>query len=436
MMNAEELRMKNRRLIYRKFILGMICFLVFSLFLGRVRAQAWSLDSIFYTIETQNPELKRYDAVVKAMDAYAEGAKSLDPPQVGGGFWMTPYNPMMWKPEGNTGFLGMGAFMISAEQMIMNPAKLNANATYIQSMSAVDAEMQKVMRNELFAMAKMSYYEWMVMKRKLKVLIDSENLLSYMIQSTELRYTYGMDKLNAFYKAKAMLGDIQNMKIMATQEANQKRIELNTLMNREKEFVFDIDTVLLIPSYENESFDSTAIEANRSDFRVLEKSRLVLQAKQRFEQSKALPDFGIKYDHMFAFGAQPQQFSLMAMVTIPIVPWSSKMYKANVNGLHFELDALRIQQQGLLNQIAGQAESLQSQLKSKKQQLDLTEKAILPAMKRNYDIAMHAYEQNTEELFMVLDAWQNLKMVQLNYLDQLMELLSLQVEFEKQLEIR
>jgi hypothetical protein len=27
------------------------------------------------------------------------------------------------------------------------------------------------------------------------------------------------------------------------------------------------------------------------------------------EKTKLLPEFGIKYDHMFAFGTQPQQFS-------------------------------------------------------------------------------------------------------------------------------
>ena len=47
-----------------------------------------------------------------------------------------------------------------------------------------------------------------------------------------------------------------------------------------------------------------------------------------------------------------------------------------------------------------------------------------------------AYEQNTEELFMVLDAWQNLKLMQLSYVDQLMELISLQTQYENQLEIK
>jgi len=37
---------------------------------------------------------------------------------------------------------------------------------------------------------------------------------------------------------------------------------------------------------------------------------------------------------------------------------------------------------------------------------------------------------------MVLDAWQNLKLTQLSQIDQLMELVVLQVQYENQLEIK
>lgn len=428
--------MENEIKKWGMMVLGRMCLLAMLAIAHQARGQALTLDSILVRIESENPELKRYDVMVQSLEAYAAGAKSLDPPQVGAGFWMTPYDPRMWKADATMHSQGMGAIMFSAQQMIMNPQKLNANATYMQSMAGVDAEMKMVMRNEIFAMAKMHYYEWLVMKKKLRVLDGSEALLNYLIQSTELRYTYGMDKLNAFYKAKAMLGDIQNMKIMALQEVNQQMVALNTLMNRDKQIVFDIDTTFTLQAYEGSLWDTAFIVNSRSDFKVLDQMALVLQAKQQFEKSKGLPDFGVKFEHMLTFGQQPQQFSLMGMVTIPIAPWSSKMYQANVDGLKFELEGLAIQQKSLLNQITGQAESLKAQMQSKKQQLALAENAIIPAMKRNYDVALLAYEQNTEELFMVLDAWQNLKMVQITYLDTLMELLSLQTEFEKQLAIR
>lgn len=398
-----------------------------------VHAQSITLDSIFNTIEKKHPELKMYDAQINAYKTYAQGAKSLEPPQVGAGFFMTPYNTQMWKADGMNN--GMGSFMLSGQQMFTNPRKLNTNSTYMKSMSDVEKEMRSAARNELFSMAKMYYYEWLILKKKLVVLNESERILQYIIQTTEIRYTYGMDKLNAYYKGKAMLGEIQQMKIMIEAEIKQKMVELNTIMANEKSYQFDIDTSFTTKDYISDLIDSTSIISNRSDYKALSQNINVLKSKQYYERSKLLPDFGIKYDHMIAFGRQPQQFSLMAMVTIPIAPWSSKMYRSSVYGLNYEIDAVKNQQSALLNNVTGTLQSIKTQMLNKKQQLDLYEKTIIPSMQKNYQSTLLAYEQNTEELFMVLDAWQNLKITQLGYLDILNDMLQLQVLYEKELEI-
>lgn len=403
---------------------------------ANILAQALTLDSIFKAIDKNQPELKMYDAQIKAYDAYATGAKSLDAPQIGAGFWMTPYNSMMWKPDASTGSRGMGSFMISAQQMLMNPKKLNANSSYMKSMSNIDKEMKSAMKNDLYTMAKMNYYELLIMKKKLRVLIESEMLLSYIVKSTEIKYSYGMDKLNGYYKAKAMLGDIQNMKLMTELEIKQMKVNLNTIMNRNKDIQFEIDSNFVIKNYEDSVIDSSAISANRSDYKAFNQNINLLKSRQLYERSKSLPDFGIRYDHMVAFGSQPDQFSLMAMVTIPIVPWSSKMYKSTVTGINYEIEAIKEQQQTFINQTNGALQNIKEQIRSKKQQLSLYENTIISSMKKNYQTTLLAYEQNTEELFMVLDAWNNLKIAQTGYLDLLKELLLLQAGYEKQLELK
>jgi outer membrane protein TolC len=88
----------------------------------------------------------------------------------------------------------------------------------------------------------------------------------------------------------------------------------------------------------------------------------------------------------------------------------------------------------ILNQASGEAQGFLSSINSKKKQLRLFEENIIPALKKNYQIMQLAYEQNTGELFELFDAWQTLNMTQLEYLDQLQELLNLQVEMDKTLE--
>ena len=57
-------------------------------------------------------------------------------------------------------------------------------------------------------------------------------------------------------------------------------------------------------------------------------------------------------------------------------------------------------------------------------------------MKRNYDTAILAWQNNTGDLFVALDAWEALNMAQIDALDKLQSILNTQVEIEKQLETK
>ncbi len=218
-----------------------------------LQAQVMSLDTIQETIEKNNPELQLYDAQASAYDAYAEGAKAWEAPQLGAGFFMTPYNPSLWKADNSGGmngtgnaYNGMGSFMIQGQQMIPNPAKQRANKEYMQSMSAVESANKNVLKNELKAKAKTNYYEWVTLKKKLAILDQQEQLINYIIKTSEIRYPYGQEKINSIYKAKASLAEIQNMRLMFESEVAWKRINLNQLMNRDKSIGFDVDTSMIL----------------------------------------------------------------------------------------------------------------------------------------------------------------------------------------------
>ena len=101
-------------------------------------------------------------------------------------------------------------------------------------MSAVEKENKQTTLNELFAAAKKDYYEWIIIEKKLSVLSQSEKLLQFMITNAETRYRNGLGKISAYYKAKASLGIIENMRIELENEITQKRIAINTFMNRDE----------------------------------------------------------------------------------------------------------------------------------------------------------------------------------------------------------
>lgn len=389
-----------------------------------------NLQNIFSLIQKNNPEMKMYDAEIRSYEESAKGAKSWAPPEFGAGFYMVPYNLNLTKSMGSQN--GMGSFMLSASQMFPNKKEQNANALYMESLSKVNNENKQFQLNDLYATAKKNYYEWMVIDKKMTVLNDNEKLLSFMIQSTELRYKNNLGKLNAYYKAKAELGKIENQREELDNERKQKQIMLNTLMNRNENEYFDIDTNFSIKNYS--AVDSNYFLQNRSDIKAVMQDLEINQLQLNLEKTRQLPQFGIKYDHMIGFGKSPWQFSLMAMVKIPLAPWSAGSYKANIESLKWKAKSYELQKQMIINQASGEANGLLSSISSKKKQLQLFEQNIIPALRKNYQTMQLAYEQNTGELFELFDAWQTLNMTQLDYLNQLQELLNLQVQMDKILE--
>ena len=396
-------------------------------------AQTLSLDAVLTNIKTNNPQLKMYDADIQSMDAAAKGAKSWMPPQVETGFFMTPYNSKLWKADEMGP--GMGSYMVGVTQMIPNARKLKSDFNYMNAMSSVEKENKGYTINQLKALAKTNYYQWLVLNKKIKIADDNLLLLDYMIKSMEIRYQYNMDKLPTYYKAKSQYGALQSMIVMLQNDISQKRIMLNTLMARDKNTLFEIDETYKLNDFDTIKADTTSLSQNRSDVKAIEKTMVLNQLKIESEKAKLLPEFGVKYDHMFAFGEQPKQFSLMGMITIPM-PWSTKMNKANINSFKIKNEGLNWQKQMILNEAAGMISGMNTELINLKKQYDIAEKIIIPALKRNYDTAILAWQNNTGDLFVVLDAWEALNMAQIDALDKLQNILSTQVEIEKQLEIK
>ena len=409
--------------------------IIFACFLFHMAsAQTLELQSILDSVQKSYPGLKMYDATIQSLDAAAKGARTWMEPQVSTGLWMTPYNTNLWKADGE-GTTGMGQYMISAEQMFPNKKYNDANEAYMKAMSSVEKENKQATLNELFAAAKKNYYEWIIIEKKLAVLSQSEKLLQFMITNAETRYKNGLGKMSAYYKAKASLGNIENMRVGLENEITQKRIAINTLMNRDKGAEFFIDTNYALKDFSAVVFDSSLFYSSRSDIKSIDKNIQLASLQQEVERAGLKPQFGVRYDHMFGFGGLPMQYSLMGMVRIPM-NWSTKMNRANIESLKWKAQSLEDQKLSMATEYRGMAYQMQENIAAKKKQIGLFDKNIIPALKKNYEIMLLGYEQNTEELFELYDSWETLNDTQLEYLNQLQDLLRMQVELEKLLEIK
>src|SRR6185436_7246459 len=127
-------------------------------------------------------------------------------------------------------------------------------------------------------------------------------ILDFMTRNTEIRYKNGMDKISAYYKAKAAMGETKNMQLMYENDIREKRIRLNALMGRNDMIAFDIDTTYTLTDYSTFVFDSTLFYIIRSDLKSIDRDIQLSYRKQETERAKLRPQFGVRYENMFGFG--------------------------------------------------------------------------------------------------------------------------------------
>lgn len=393
-------------------------------------AQVISLDSVLAVIDRQNPMLQEYDSKVKAMNAYTEGAKGWMAPMVGGGPFFYPYPGQMLMDERDKGM-----FVLNVEQDIPNPLKLNAKKNYFASKAAVEEKGRARQFNELRSAAKENYYQWLVLQKKENVLQENKRIVELMLKLARIRYPYNQGSLGNIYKAEARLHEVDNMMQMNQAEMEEKLFLLKALMKLPTDALIQPDTLTQISFDPNKVlYDTAELEASRSDVQQINRSIEVMKQNQLWQKTQAKPDFRIRYEHMQPRGDMAVQFSLMAMVSIPIVPWASKMYKAEVAGMSHEIEAMKRGREALLIEARGMLAGMASQLTRMQTQLENYDKKIIPALKKNYETLLLAYEENREQLPIVIDGWEAMNMAQLEYLNKMQEYYLMIVRYEKEIE--
>jgi outer membrane protein TolC len=392
--------------------------------------QAVSLDSVLRQVDRNNPLLQQWGTRAKAREATAEGSTAWMPPMVGGGVFMMPYPGQEAMPDQR------GSIMLSAEQDIPNPVKQRATRAYFNSRASLEEANRAVQYNQLRAEVKQSYYTWLVLEKKLAVLEENQRIMEFMLKLAKIRYPYSQGNLGSIYMAEARLHEVENMQLMTATEIRQQNIQLNTLMNLPRQQQYSIDTNLSLPApIVVELVDTGFLSSRRSDIGLANRTIASMRLDVEREKLQRLPDFRIRFDHMTPLsGMMPQQFTLMGMVSIPIAPWSSRMYRSGTRAMNLDIQSMEQEREGMLIEAEGMARAMALELNSMRQQVENYRLKIIPALRKNYDATMLAYEQNTTELPMVIDAWEALNMAQMEYLNKLQSLYEMAVEYERIIE--
>jgi len=414
-----------------KKIIGIILFLIETCFL-QAQSPVLKLVQITDSIEKNYPEIIKYESKVQSIQAKAEGAKAWMPPTLSAGPEQFFYNPAMLMDKSDMNRAGI---TLSVEQMIPNNKKLNAKKNYLQSLAVIQQNNAEWTKNTFRYYAKYLYYQRLVAEKTLILVQENKELLLMLVNTSEAKYPYNQSDLSSIFKAKAKLEELKNMETMLFATIAESNIGLNTLMNRDVNTSFAIDTTIALKEYEIKSIYNDTSSVKRSDILSMQNNINSMKLNKELMYSQRKPDFGVQFSHMQMLG-MPSQYSLMGMMTIPIVPWSSKMYKSEVKSMSFEIESMAKEKEGMQLMALRMINEKLVMLKYGKTQLNNFKSGIIPMYNKNFEANLLAYKQNTGNLFVLLDSWEMLLMKRMEYYNKTLEVLKIEADYEYETETK
>lgn len=388
-----------------------------------------SLAEIVEKIDSNNVLLKTYGLKAEGYKYSADAATAWMPPMVGVGTYMMPY-PL----QKNLDDQNRGSVMLRLEQEIPNGKKLQARKNYLESKGNIENAQRAVTLNDLKALAKMQYFNWMIALKKINVIQQNESVLVMMKKIEEVRYPYNQSQLSTVYRAEAALQKNQSMLLMPQGDMEKARAYLNALMNRPGNTEFRIDTTLE-PRFTAAAFyDTASLAAQRKDVLRMNESIRSMQLSVEAMNLERKPTFRIQFDHMSPLSAMmPKAFSIMGMVSIPIVPWSRKMYQSEVKSMQLNIQAMEQERSAMLQETQGMLYGMQAEIQTMQQRIRSLEDKVVPALQKTFDASFISYQENKLSLTVVLDNWEALNMMRLDVLDEKQRLYQMIVDYEKEL---
>jgi len=388
-----------------------------------------TLDTIIYRIERNNPLLESFGLKAERFKHLADASTAWMAPMVGVGTFMTPYPGQQIMSDDDK-----GSIMLQMEQDIPNISKLKAKKKYIISQSEAELVGRDISMNDFKAQAKKLYYGWIVALQKINILHQNERILKRMKDIEEVRYPYNKSKLGSVYRIESELEENANMIRMQQGEISKSRAWLNSLMNVRGDAALEIDTTI-VPSYHQDAYIDTAMLASsRMDIKQMEYNIASMHLNIAAMKKEKLPDFKIRYDHMTPIaGMMPNSYSIMGMVTIPIAPWSSKMYKSEIKSMQYEIQAMEKERTSMLQSMQGMVYGMKYEIQSMQAQIQAMEKTIIPTLEKTLDVNFLSYRENKMELPEVILTWEALTMAQDNVLNEKLKLYLMYADYEKEL---
>ncbi|MFD1628422.1 TolC family protein [Pseudopedobacter beijingensis] len=388
------------------------------------------LEQIIAEISKNNLQLQALGHKAESQQAQTEGAKAWMAPMIGAGTFMAPYPGQKLMNDADKGSL-----MFSLEQAIPTFGINKSKEKYYASLSETTEARKNMALNDLKAIAKENYWNIAISKQKISLLKENIDILKTMKKLGEIRYQYNKGNLSQIYKTEGRIAETENILDEIQNEIAVSKININILMYRAYHLNFDIEDGNISEYLPKQLIDTAFLTQHSSAIKMADTEIKSMHLESELIKKQANPEISLKFDHMSSFSSMmPQQYSAMAMLSIPIAPWSSKSYKSSLKTNKLEIESLQKERDFQINSLIGAAQGLEKNIINTNKIIAKYNSSVLPNMKKSLNALLLDYQENKEELSNVIDGWETLNKIHQDYINQLQKLSKLIIDYEKIIE--
>ena len=123
----------------------------------------------------------------------------------------------------------------------------------------------------------------------------------------------------------------------------------------------------------------------------------------------------------------------MGMISIPIAPWSKRMYKNEIKAMELNVQAMQKEREAMLQETQGMLYGMQSEILVMQKRIENFGSKVIPALERSLEADFQLYQENKQQLAVVISDWEALVMMKMNLADEKFRLYKMIVDYEKEL---
>ena len=353
------------------------------------------LESLIKIGLDNSPEIQKVETAYKGVLEKKNEVDAVPNTQFGFGYFAS-------EPETRT---GAQRFKLSVKQMIPWFGSITARQSYVSSIADAKFEDIAIAKRKLIASVSQAYYNLFTIREKQEILKKNISLLktyeTMALTSVETGKATAVDVL----KLQIRQNDLEQLIEVLEQQFLSEQTQVNTLLNREKNFKIEVLDSLVMPKYlDVVSTDNLSLHPELLKYDKLYKS---VEQSELLNQKEQKPMIGFGLDYVAVSERPNMSFSdngkdiVMPMVSLSI-PIFNKKYSSKSKQNQLKQEELLFDKQARQNKLMGMLDAAINERVASKISFDTYTRNLEKADNAE-QILLKSYESGTINFNDVLD---------------------------------